>query len=524
MPATSVGTKLPGSWTHFRFGSRAARATTHRARRARAPVRDCFGSRISVVAMAICTRSRLSASGMPDASRIRPRGAGMDDAATCWRVALACHCFPARPEPAPPARRSPPRRLRAPDARRRFAYFEASRAGGGNVFSLDHDDLTVTRHSQMQPLLHQRRELVSTRGVPDLALQLGPLRAKIRSLALELLHHPRLREAERAPPDDARCHEEETKKCERDHRTTPAPRHTTALSGGYRALRHALNLALRARGFRSASSGDAVTGLLVTASRAHDRDTYTSAAAAGRYTTRSSLETRSSRRGPRPSDTRSRRGCLPGAVARGAGRARARDLRSHRSRQCAQPERAERNPAGPVRGPSAPRIAPTRSSLVTNGRFARRRTISRASRIARRSSAYSRKIAPSSTSSAVESNVAASRAASVPMRMSSGTPSRNEKPREGSSSWCEETPRSSRMPSNRWPSSSRIRSRSGVVAQHRPEAPFVLVRRETTLRCADRFGISIDRRDVRAAPRATRANVRRLRASRPAPIARPRKA
>src|SRR4030095_4805357 len=132
-----------------------------------------------------------------------------------------------------------------------------------NVLSLDHDDLTVARHSQMQPLLHQRRKLVSTGGVPDLALQLRALSAEVRSLALELLERPRLRKTERAPPDDARRHEDETKKCERDHRPPPAPRHAAAALGRYGALRHALNLALRARGFRSASSGAAVTGLLV---------------------------------------------------------------------------------------------------------------------------------------------------------------------------------------------------------------------------------------------------------------------
>src|SRR6476646_928414 len=133
-----------------------------------------------------------------------------------------------------------------------------------NVLSFDHDHLAVARHAQMQPLLHQRRKLVSTGGVPDLALQLRPLRAKVRSLALELLERPRLRKAERAPPDDARCHQDETKKCERDHRPPPASRHTAPAPGAYSALRHALNLALRARGFRSASSGAAVTGLLVT--------------------------------------------------------------------------------------------------------------------------------------------------------------------------------------------------------------------------------------------------------------------
>src|SRR6185503_17443420 len=134
----------------------------------------------------------------------------------------------------------------------------------GSVFSLDHDDLTVARHAQVKPLLDHRREPIPTGRVSNLPLQLGPLCAKIRAPALELLHHSRLRKAERAPPDDARCHEDETKKCEGDHRTTPAPHHAPICAFARYALRHALNLALRARGFRPASSGVAVTGRRVT--------------------------------------------------------------------------------------------------------------------------------------------------------------------------------------------------------------------------------------------------------------------
>jgi hypothetical protein len=138
-----------------------------------------------------------------------------------------------------------------------------------DVLSRNHNDLTVTRHSQAEPLLRRRGELVSTGGLADLPLQLRSLRSKILPLTLELLHHARLGLTERAPPDDARRYEDETKKCERDHRPTAASRHPIAAAAAaattrYGALRHALSLALRERGLRSASSGDAVTGFRVT--------------------------------------------------------------------------------------------------------------------------------------------------------------------------------------------------------------------------------------------------------------------
>src|SRR6185503_5002359 len=134
-----------------------------------------------------------------------------------------------------------------------------------DLASRNHNDLTVTRHSQTEPLLRRRGDLFPTGGVAYLALQLRPLRSKVLPLALELLHPARLRLTERAPPDDARCHEDETKKCERDHGTTATSRHSTAaLAARYGALRHALSLALWERGFRSASSGDAVIDLRVT--------------------------------------------------------------------------------------------------------------------------------------------------------------------------------------------------------------------------------------------------------------------
>src|SRR5215216_876421 len=135
-----------------------------------------------------------------------------------------------------------------------------------DLASRNHNDLTVTRRSQTEPLLRRRGDLVPTGGVAYLALQLRPLCSKVLPLALELLHPARLHLTERAPPDDARCHEDETKKCERDHGPTPTSGHSTAapLAARYGALRHALNLALRERGFRSASSDAAVIGFRVT--------------------------------------------------------------------------------------------------------------------------------------------------------------------------------------------------------------------------------------------------------------------
>jgi hypothetical protein len=42
----------------------------------------------------------------------------------------------------------------------------------------------------MEALLDDRREPVSTGRIPDLPLQLHPLRAKVGTPPLELLHHP----------------------------------------------------------------------------------------------------------------------------------------------------------------------------------------------------------------------------------------------------------------------------------------------------------------------------------------------
>src|SRR5687767_7798518 len=125
-----------------------------------------------------------------------------------------------------------------------------------SISPFDHDHLTVTRHSHSEPLPHDWGEAFPAGGVPNFPLELGATRHEVGPLALERLHLPRLGQSERAPPDDARCHEDETKKCEGDHRTTPAPPHTAA----YSALRHALSRALRERGFRAASPSDAVTG------------------------------------------------------------------------------------------------------------------------------------------------------------------------------------------------------------------------------------------------------------------------
>src|SRR5829696_7611151 len=215
--STSVGTKLRGSCTHLRFGSE-SRAIQDASMPARLSSRASFlGSRISVGAMASCTRSRLSASGVPDASRIRPRGAGIDEAATCCRVALACHCAPC--QTCTCAARAMMATAKTPRTRCMSAMrlFRSITRWSWDVSSRNHDDLTIARHSQAEPLLRRGGDLVSTGGVANLTLQLGPLRPQILPLPLELLHHSRLRLTERAPPDDARSYKDETKKCERDH-------------------------------------------------------------------------------------------------------------------------------------------------------------------------------------------------------------------------------------------------------------------------------------------------------------------
>src|SRR5215216_4939501 len=134
---------------------------------------------------------------------------------------------------------------------------------GWDGASRDHNDLTVTRHAQTEPL-GGRGEFGSSGGVADVPLQLSSLGAQVLPLPFELLHHTRLRDSERAPPNDARGYEDETKKCEGDHGPTPSPGHAPAATfRTYGALRHALSLALRERGLRSDSSGDAVMGFRV---------------------------------------------------------------------------------------------------------------------------------------------------------------------------------------------------------------------------------------------------------------------
>src|SRR5690349_2906589 len=141
--------------------------------------------------------------------------------------------------------------------------FRIIASGGWNGASRNHYDLTVTRHAQTEPL-GGRGEFGSTGGVADVPLQLGSLCAQVLPLPFELLHHARLRNSERAPPNDARSYEDETKKCEGNHGPTPAPGHAPAAAfRTYCALRHARSLALRERGLRSASSGDAVIGFRV---------------------------------------------------------------------------------------------------------------------------------------------------------------------------------------------------------------------------------------------------------------------
>ena len=103
--------------------------------------------------------------------------------------------------------------------------------------------------------------------------------------------------------------------------------------------------------------------------------------------------------------------------------------RSSRSRRSARPETVARTPAIRCADQAPHGSRPTRSSLVSNGRFSRRRTISRASRAPRGSSPNSLKMPVSVDSFSSFRIPAASVVASRPIRMSRRAPGRKVKPR-----------------------------------------------------------------------------------------------
>jgi hypothetical protein len=97
---------------------------------------------------------------------------------------------------------------------------------------------------------------------------------------------------------------------------------------------------------------------------------------------------------------------------------------------------------------TAPRTISASAPVRVIGAAARARTIALETRRAWRSSPSSAiKVASSRSGSRLTRSAAVS--PSRPMRMSSGPSARNEKPRDGSSSWGDDTPRSSAMPSTR---------------------------------------------------------------------------
>ena len=196
------------------------------------------------------------------------------------------------------------------------------------------------------------------------------------------------------PCYDACGHQDETNQQQRRSAIAAGPRSAT--------LRFAMRGAGRCgrAGSETISSADATRrAARERRRRARRRGRCTSDAWAGRCSRRSSRETRSSR-------------CDPRRVIRDDDeRAARREPVAQRRKRADEPWQLvvhgdahrlkEPRELGRIRcaSPSTARMAPTRSSLVSNGRFARRRTISRARRAARGSSPYSLKIDVSVASS-----------------------------------------------------------------------------------------------------------------------------
>ena len=362
-------------------------------------------------------------------------------------------CDPARAARAPPCTRMATAKSASPTCT------SPTRLGPFIRRTGDDDDLAVGGHVHLEPLFGDRLQRgPAGRGV-HLPLEAEPLGHERGAARLEVLQLARGRDADAPPQDDARRDRRGNRAAARTMRSRPRPRPLLGASPcaepGAAGARVAGDLGGRRDDRAPGEHGPERRGR---------RRTCTSGCRGGQM--QSSLHAAEGvlheaiLAGVVGDDRQDAAGREPVAQVR---EARARAPAARRSRRCAPPGTAARTRARPMRGPSAARIAPTRSSLVANGRVARRRTTSRASRPARGSSPYSRKIVISSPSSASLSSSAAERGASSPMRMSSGAPSRKEKPRDASSIWCEEMPRSSRMPVKRRSAIGRDVDR-GVVA------------------------------------------------------------
>jgi hypothetical protein len=98
-----------------------------------------------------------------------------------------------------------------------------------------HAELTFSHNAQPLP----------TRCVADVTLQPGSFSLELAAFSVERGESLRLADADRPPPHDGECDENETSK-DQGHEGSPSQR--------YAALRHARSLALRERGLEEVSA------------------------------------------------------------------------------------------------------------------------------------------------------------------------------------------------------------------------------------------------------------------------------
>ena len=108
---------------------------------------------------------------------------------------------------------------------------------------------------ESESFFNQGLQPSETLGAPNVSNQLGPLRNECGTLSVQLVQGPGARRPNRAAPNHDARHRDKAKQRQRD--AEPRTR-------GYAALRHARNLALRARGLAATSSAEATTDLRVT--------------------------------------------------------------------------------------------------------------------------------------------------------------------------------------------------------------------------------------------------------------------
>src|SRR6266540_298086 len=223
--------------------------------------------------------------------------------------------------------------------------------------------------------------MLPRRQIAQPALELRALALEIGPAAVDLLNPSRLGDTEAAAPDDGETNDdEETENRPDDRPPTRGPGAATRLSASYAARRHRRSLALRARGLRRVSSASAVIARRVTNSPSATPRQVHCGCFGGQMQSRlhsriACLARRSSpewyaitARTP-PKFSRSR---MTGSASSSA-------LSSSFTRMRSDWKRRAKSD-GPDLAPSAPRIAPTKSSEDANGFRSRRFTTSRASR------------------------------------------------------------------------------------------------------------------------------------------------